>query len=149
MDLVSFLKREHGHINTLLEKLADTSEGAVKTREKLFDQVKTDLETHSAIEEKQLYPRLKKQPELKDLEKHAEQEHHRVSQMLRQIAKMPVDGEEFMQKVEELTSAVRSHVEEEEQEILPKAEDLLGKEECDRIAKLLHEEKLKLMQPSR
>jgi hypothetical protein len=44
---------------------------------------------------------------------------------------------------------VQDHVEEEEQEILPKAEELLGREECDRMAKLLQEEKQKLMQSTK
>jgi hemerythrin superfamily protein len=149
MDLLSFLKREHAHVSTLLEKIADTSEGAVKTREKLFDQCKTELTIHAQIEEKHLYPRLKKERELKDLEKHAEQEHGEVKKMLTAIAKLPVDSDEFISKIEELTSAVQDHVQEEEEEMLPKAEDLLGKEECDRIAKLLQEEKQKLMQSTK
>jgi hemerythrin-like domain-containing protein len=149
MDLLSFLKREHGHVNALLEKIADTSEGAVKTRDRLFDEIKTELTIHAQIEEKHLYPRLKKEQELKDLEKHAEQEHGEVKKMLAEMAKLPVDGEAFIQKIEALTSSVQDHVEEEEQEILPKAEKLLGKEECDRVAKLLQEEKQKLMQAAK
>ena len=146
MDLLSFLKREHGHVSTLLEKIVDTSERAVKSRERLFDEIKTELTIHARIEEKHLYPRLKKEPELKDLEKHAEQEHREVKEMLAAIAKLPVEADEFIEKIKALTSSVQDHVEEEEQEIVPKAEKVLGKDECDRVTKLLQEEKQKLMQ---
>jgi hemerythrin-like domain-containing protein len=149
MDLLSFLKREHGHVSTLLEKIADTSEGAVKTRERLFDEINTELTIHAQIEEKHLYPRLKKEQGLRDLEKHAEQEHGEVKKMLAEISKLPVDGDEFIPKIEALTSSVQHHVEEEEQEMLPKAEKLLGKEECDRLTRLLQEEKKKLMQAAK
>ena len=146
---MSFLKREHGHVSTLLEKIADTSEGAVKTRERLFDEINTELTIHAQIEEKHLYPRLKKEQGLRDLEKHAEQEHGEVKKMLAEISKLPVDGDEFIPKIEALTSSVQHHVEEEEQEMLPKAEKLLGKEECDRLTRLLQEEKKKLMQAAK
>jgi len=149
MDLLGFLKREHARVSTLLEKIADTSEGAVKTREKLFDQIRTELEIHAQIEEKHLYPRAKKEPELRDLEKHAEEEHGQVKRMLAAISKLPVDSDEFLQRIGELTASVQDHVEEEEQEMLPKAEEILGQEECERIAKLLQEEKQKLMQSAR
>lgn len=149
MDVLSFLKREHDHVSKLLEKVAETSDGAAKTREKLFDQIKTELTIHAQIEEKHLYPRLKKEHELKDLEKHAEREHAKVKTMLAEIAQLPVDGAEFVKKIEALTRSVEDHVQEEEEEMLPKAEKLLGKEESDRIAKLLQEEKQKLMQAAK
>jgi hemerythrin superfamily protein len=146
MDLLSFLKREHGHVSTLLKKIADSSESAVKTREKLFDEVNTSLTVHAKIEEKHLYARLKKEPKLKDLEKHAEQEHGEMKKMLAAIAKLPVDGDEFVRRIGELTSSVQDHVDEEESQIIPQAEAVLGKKECDRLAKLLQEEKRALMQ---
>jgi hemerythrin superfamily protein len=149
MDLLPFLKREHGRVNTLLEKIADTSEGAVKTRENLFGEIKTELEVHAQIEEKHLYPRLKEEKELQDLEKHAEEEHREVKRMLSEIAKLSVESDEFMQNIKELTSAVQDHVEEEEKEMLPKAEELLGNDQCAEIAKLLQEEKQRLMQSAK
>jgi hemerythrin superfamily protein len=149
MDLMSFLKREHGHVDSLLKNLAETSDEAKKTREKLFNEIKTALEVHTTIEEKHFYPALKKHEDLSDLEKHAEEEHRKVRQMLGQMAKLAVEDQAFMSKVEELTSSIKDHVEEEEQEIVPKAEAELGKEECDRIARLLQEEKQRLMQSAR
>jgi hypothetical protein len=149
MDLMSFLKREHEHVDSLLEKLAETSDGTKKTREKLFSEIKAALEVHTTIEEKHFYPALKKHKDLSDLEKFAEEEHQEVKQMLGQMAKLDVEDQAFMSKVGELTSAIKDHVEEEEQEIVRKAEAELGKEECVRIARLLQEEKQKLMQTAR
>jgi hemerythrin-like domain-containing protein len=149
MDLLSLLKREHRHANSLLEKLANTSDGARKTRENLFGEIKMALEVHTRIEETHLYPVIRQNEELRDLERHAEEEHRKVKQMLGEMAKLAVDDEEFMSKVEALTSAIKEHVEEEERDMLPKAEAELGNEQCERIARLLQAEKQKLMQSAR
>jgi hemerythrin-like domain-containing protein len=146
MDLVSFLKREHGEARSLLEKLADTAEGAVKTREKLFEQLRRVLEIHATLEETHLYPRLGAIAELRELAQRADAEHQRVRQMLDGMQRLSVDSEAFMQKLEELTSAVEEHIDEEEAGILPKAEQALGKEELDAIAEALEEEKQRQME---
>jgi hemerythrin superfamily protein len=149
MDLVSFLKREHAHVRSLLDKLADTSEGAVKTREKLFEQLRLDLEVHATIEEKHLYPRLEQVPSLQAVARDAEAEHQAVRGMLREMQALAVDGEAFMQKVEELARAVEDHVAAEEGEILPRAEDEIGEDELDRIAQRLQDEKQQQMAAAR
>jgi hypothetical protein len=46
--------------NELFAKLADTSEGAVKTRERLFSELKGELELLSSLEEQHLFPVLRK-----------------------------------------------------------------------------------------
>ena len=51
----------------LFSRLADTSDGAVKTRERLFAELKAELELHTSLEEQHLFPILRKNAETRDL----------------------------------------------------------------------------------
>ena len=53
--------------NELFAKIAETSDGAVKTREKLFAELKAELELHTNLEEQHLFPVLRRNAETKDL----------------------------------------------------------------------------------
>src|SRR6476619_7756913 len=53
--------------NDLFAKLSETSDGAVKTRERLFAELKAELEFHTSLEEQHLFPVLRRTPETKDL----------------------------------------------------------------------------------
>ena len=49
--------------NELFAKLFDTSDGAIKTRERLFDELKAELELHASLEEQHLLPVLRRNAE--------------------------------------------------------------------------------------
>ena len=51
----------------LFGRLLDTSDTALKTRERLFDELKDELELAVNLEEQHLFPVLKKHKETKDL----------------------------------------------------------------------------------
>jgi iron-sulfur cluster repair protein YtfE (RIC family) len=51
----------------LFTKLAETSGNAVKTRERLFSELKEELELQMRLEEQHLFPVLRKHKQTKDL----------------------------------------------------------------------------------
>src|SRR4029450_11698676 len=53
--------------NELFAKLVETSGNAVKTRERLFSELKEELELQMKLEEQHLFPALRKRKETKDL----------------------------------------------------------------------------------
>src|SRR4029453_4265439 len=53
--------------NELFAKLAETGGGAVRTRERLFSELKEELELLAGLEEKHLFPALRKHKEAKEL----------------------------------------------------------------------------------
>src|SRR4051794_27308650 len=53
--------------NELFAKLAETSPNAVKTRERLFADLKEELELQMRLEEQHLFPVLRKRKDTKDL----------------------------------------------------------------------------------
>jgi hypothetical protein len=67
MDVIELIKREHAKTKGLIEKLADTSDGAVKTRERLVSQLKTGLEAHMGVVQDHVYPLLRRNDDTRDL----------------------------------------------------------------------------------
>jgi hypothetical protein len=51
----------------IVRQLSKTSDGAVKTRERLFTELKAELELHTRFEEQHLFPILRRNPETKAL----------------------------------------------------------------------------------
>ena len=51
----------------LFGRLSETSDSAIKTRERLFAELKVGLEQHVDLEEQHLFPILRKQPDAKEL----------------------------------------------------------------------------------
>src|ERR687883_559513 len=95
MDIGQFFARDHERVSGLFAKLSDTSEGAVKTRERLFERLKGELEAHAAAVEEVLYPVLKRHPETKDLVP-AQKELTEVDRTLQALDRMPKDDDAFL-----------------------------------------------------
>jgi hemerythrin superfamily protein len=140
MDIGQFFQRDHARANSLFEKLSDTSEGAVKTRERLFGQLKAELEAHTAAVEEVLYPVLKRHPETKDLVP-AKRETNDIDKTLRELDGMPKNDENFLKKLGELKRVVERHLGDEEKKIGPALKKALREGESDEIARKLSAEK--------
>jgi iron-sulfur cluster repair protein YtfE (RIC family) len=67
MTLRSLMQAGPAKANELFAKLSETSDGAVKTRERLFAELKAELEFHTSLEEQHLFPVLRRNPETKEL----------------------------------------------------------------------------------
>jgi DNA repair exonuclease SbcCD ATPase subunit len=116
--------------NELFAKLAETSDGAVRTRERLFSELKEELELLAGLEEKHLFPALRKHKEAKELVAGALADNKQVRALLSELERMPKGGEEFSGKVAELRKAFQQHVRDEKRELLPAVSQALSEEEA-------------------
>jgi hypothetical protein len=66
MDFTEIVKREHQRANEMMERLAESSEGALKTRERLARQLAELFREHAQKEEAHLYPALERHREAHD-----------------------------------------------------------------------------------
>ena len=96
--------------NELFAKLVDTSETAVKTRERLFAELKDELELFTSLEEQHLFPVLRKHKELKDLVREALSDNKATRKLLTELDHTPKDSEEFAARVAELRRVFQQHV---------------------------------------
>src|ERR1700759_5784718 len=67
MSLRTLMQSGPAKANELFTKLSETSDGAIKTREKFFSELKAELELHTSLEEQHLFPILRRNAETKDL----------------------------------------------------------------------------------
>src|ERR671916_805487 len=119
--------------NELFAKLIDTSETAVKTREKLFAELQDELERLASLEEQHLFPVLRKHKDLKDLVREALNDNKVTRKLLTELDHTPKDSEEFATRVAELRRVFQQHVGDEKKELLPAILKALSDEEAEAV----------------
>lgn len=141
MDPFELLKKDHKKVSDLLKKLDKTEESDASTREKLFGQLKNELETHTQIEETIFYPALEDDEQTKDITLEAYEEHNVVKTLLQELEDTEKDDETWTAKLTVLKENVEHHVEEEEGEMFSKAKKVLNKEEREALGDRINEAK--------
>lgn len=137
MNAFTLLKADHKKVAGILEKIEATTERGVKTRQELFSQLKTELEVHTRIEESIFYPVLEKADETRDITLEAFEEHRLVKQLLSELDEMEKDAEQWTARFTVLKENIEHHVEEEENDMFPKARKILSSEEAEILGKRL------------
>ncbi len=126
--VITLIKDDHKKLEAVFKKLENAEPSETKA---LLKQVAELLIPHSKAEEKVVYPAIKAAApdEASDVDDGLA-EHHHVEQTLKQlIASDPgVDG-----LIAAMIGEVRHHVEEEEQEILPKFSDAASTQELSEL----------------
>ncbi len=133
MTITQLIQNSPDKANELFAKLADTSDGAVKTREKLFAELKDELETLASLEEKHLFPVLRKHQETKDLVTDAINDNKEVRKLLTDLEKLSKTDPEFAPRLGELRKIFQRHVRDEKRELLPAVRKALNAEETQTI----------------
>jgi chemotaxis regulatin CheY-phosphate phosphatase CheZ len=133
MTITQLIQNNPSKANELFSKLADTSDGAIKTREKLFSELKDELETLTSLEEKHLFPVLRKHEETKGLVADAINDNKEVRKLLADLEKIPKTGPEFAPKLGELRKVFQQHVRDEKKELLPAVRKALSAEEAQTV----------------
>ncbi len=128
MNAIELLKNDHELVKKLLGELSETTERAVKKRTELLRRIELELTQHTSIEEEIFYPALKQVGEKDDAQMYyeAKEEHRTVDALvLPDLKKTKPDSVEFAGRVKVLKELLEHHIEEEEQEMFPRAEELL------------------------
>lgn len=149
-DAIRLLKQDHKRVRTLLEELDKTSDRAEKKRQKLLGEIERELEVHSALEEEIFYPAFKHAARKKDdaaLYYEAREEHHVVNDVVvPELDEARATSPEFAGKAHLLKELVQHHVDEEEQQLFPRAERLFTKDQLADLGARMEQRKIELMQ---
>src|SRR5919112_754370 len=135
--------------NELFAKLVDTSETAVKTREKLFAELKEELELLAGLEEQHLFPVLRKHKDLKELVRDALNDNKATRKLLTELDHTPKDSEEFATRVTELRRVFQQHVRDDKKELLPAVLKALSDEEADTVVERIEAGKAEIEEAKR
>lgn len=134
MNLYEMLHKDHEHVRELFSQLEKTPESDDSRREKLFSSLYRELDIHSQAEEKYLYSRLRGEDETRELVLEALDEHKDVKKLLDNLDSMDKGSAEWTARLRECRDAVDHHVQEEENELFPRARKSIDEEEAAGIA---------------
>ena len=118
----------------LFVKLSETSDGAVKTRDKLFAELKAELELHTSLEEQHLFPILRRNAETKELVAEAIKDNKDLRAKLAELETLPKNDEAFPERLKDLQKTFRQHARDEKRELLPAVQRALSEEQVQGIA---------------
>ena len=147
MNALELLKQDHQKVAELFKQVEATEDR--KKHQQLFEQIKTELETHTYIEETVLYPDFEKHEELKDITLEAYEEHKQIKTLLREITALSEGSERFDAKLKVMGENVEHHVEEEENEMFPQVKQLYERAQLDQLGQQLEAAKKEFSKKSR
>jgi hemerythrin-like domain-containing protein len=141
-DAITMLKADHQRVKDLFAhyEAADN----VEIKRTLAEQVFVELETHTQLEETVFYPTVNEETdEGPALVKESLSDHETVKNLIQQLRSMAHDTDEFDATFQELIQNVEHHVEEEEAEMFPLAEQALA-DDLDEMSEEMQELKADL-----
>jgi hemerythrin-like domain-containing protein len=134
MNFRALMLAGHTKANELFDRLAETTDGAVKTREKLFSELKGELELHISLEEQHLFPIFRRNAETKDLVPGAIKDNKELRTKLAELEGLPKNDETFSERLKALQKAFRQHARDEKRELLPAVQRALSEEQVQNVA---------------
>jgi hypothetical protein len=133
MTLRTLMQAGPAKANELFARLSETSEGAVKTRQKLFAELKAELEFHTCLEEQHLFPVLRRNSETRALVSEAIKDNKKLRAKLAGLGNLPETDDAFPERLKELQKAVRQHARDEKRELLPAVQRALSEEQVQGV----------------
>jgi len=125
--------------NDLFDKILATSDSAVKTRERLFTDLKDELELLANLQEQHLFPILQRHG-MEDLLRAAISDNEETASLLGELERMQKSSVEFLAKVAELRKAFQRHIRDDRKELLPAVLKVLSDEEAQAVAEQVEDE---------
>lgn len=144
MNILELLKEDHRKVKQLFTSF---EEADGRSRQGIAEEALSALEIHSTIEEKLVYPAILKATKEKDMVAEANEEHHVVKFLIKELRKMKASMEGYKAKFTVLSELVKHHVEEEEGEMFPQAEKVAV--DWDKLGQEAMKIKARMMKPAR
>ena len=140
-DVFEMLKTDHRHVQDLFTRFEDADK---RTRASIAEETLKALEVHAALEEELVYPAIAEVIEDEETVNEAKEEHHVAKLLIKELHKMDAGDEGFATKFKVLGELVGHHIEEEEGEMFPQAQE--GGFEPESLSEEVSKRKAKLMQ---
>ena len=116
------LAKQHGEAGALLKR----AKSDVHKRSELWPTIRASLRAHEKGELAEVYPAFREYAQLIPLADRHEKEASELSSTIDQMDAMDPDGAQFGALLDKLIGLVESHVAEEEQQIFPQAQEVMG-----------------------
>lgn len=136
------LKADHDRHRELLDQI-DQTKGDSPEREKLFEAFRVEVTAHAASEEMSLYATMLGEPDLRDEAQHSVAEHKEIDDMLTELYAMDFGSTGWLTRFRTMKDRYLHHIEEEEEEMFPEAEEGLSEAKKKELAAIFEKEKPK------
>ncbi len=123
---------DHAIQRDLIEQLLAT-EGDSEDRRHLFKRLKQELKIHADAEERHFYVPLIEIDRTQDDARHGIAEHHEIEELVEQVEEAEFDSSGWLKHAKNLADKVLHHLEEEEQDYFPKANEVLSDEQAEEM----------------
>jgi len=142
---VEMLQADHEKVKELFDKFEAAGDQQRKAKQQIVEEVFAELEVHTQLEEEIFYPAIKAlgEKEGKKLIAESVEEHQVVKHLMAEMRQLDAGDEQYEAKFTVLMESVRHHIEEEEDEMFPMAEEGLA-DEMDSLLEEMQERKQEL-----
>jgi hemerythrin-like domain-containing protein len=134
-DAIAMLKADHQKVRNLFQEYEAASDPRAKRE--IAEEACVQLEMHAQLEENVFYPAVNEETdEGPELVKESLEEHQTMKALIQALRDMGPDNKAFDTKFKELIRNVEHHVEEEEREMFPLAEEELEEDMEDLLEEM-------------
>jgi hemerythrin-like domain-containing protein len=125
---VELIKSDHRKVEQLYQRYQNAN-GQAQQKQSIVQEICNELELHAKLEEDLFYPAVERTlGDGANLVKEAIKEHNEVKNAISKLQASQFAGPDCDRVFQDMMSGVQHHVQEEEQEMLPKAQQQLGAE---------------------
>jgi len=144
MNAIELLKADHERVKAILTQLSESTDRGIKKRTDLLAKLEMEITIHTQLEEEILYPAFKEAGGKDEAEMYyeAKEEHRTVDALvLPDLKATDPSTPEFAGRVKVVKELLEHHIEEEEKEMFPQANKLLGKAKLNELGAQMEEMK--------
>lgn len=132
MNGIDLLRQQHRELEELFEQYEGLDDEDTENRRELVREIADAFAIHATIEERHFYPATKS-ARTEDLLNEAIAEHTSVKRILTDLLSLDADDPRFSAQVKVAKEQIEHHVEEEEEDLFEKAEQMLDEDELDEL----------------
>lgn len=135
MNAVDILTKDHRKVDTMIAELemAEDQKSNASGYRNTFERLVTALSVHMQAEEEIFYPAMRQFKDEEDQVVEAYDEHAEVKALLTQMNELDPTTPEFQENLKQVKVGIEHHVSEEEGEMFPNAQELLGEARLNEI----------------
>ena len=145
MNIFKALREDHDTQRELLKTLVDTS-GESSFRRKQYLELKKQLQSHAAAEERFFYSPLIDSDTTIELSRHGIAEHHDIDKLINKLDDTDMTSPSWLHTMKQLQHKVEHHLEEEEHSFFQVAGKVLEEDTKQELAENYHAEMAEQLQ---
>lgn len=128
------IRKDHDEHRKLLETISDTSGDSAERRE-AWDRFYRDVKSHAAAEEETFYSKLISKTWGQDHARHSVHEHQQLDDLMEELNDKDMSSPGWLTKFKTLRHEYEHHIDEEEDEVFPRAREIIPDGEIEGYGK--------------